>query len=277
MKKAVLVLRAGLQETLTDKKTIVLLVIIGFILDNGVRRLIRNAMQVGQPVGIFEGFIMCLNHPYYLILFLVGFIFIMGSIPRLDSGQVFLIYRTGKKNWFLGEVMQVAVSAFVYILLLLAGCVISTLKYCYVGNIWSNFTVYYEEAYKPLLSDSNRLIDGQVFRYYTPYASALHGILLLTLCLTLMGSIILFCAVMDKKLPGIVINLCLIFFVLIFNNSHAAVMWISPFCHAFLALHNIFVYKELSVPLAYSYLYLLVCEGVVMAAAFRQLKNKMFY
>lgn len=101
MKKVVLVLRAGLQETFFDKKIIVLLLIIGFIIDNGVRRMVNNALQAGQPLGIFEGFIMCVNHWYYLIIFLVGFIFILAGVPRLDSEQIFLIYRIGKKAGFL--------------------------------------------------------------------------------------------------------------------------------------------------------------------------------
>lgn len=277
MKKMLLVLRTGLQETFTDKKTIVLLLIIGFIIDNGVRRMVLNALQAGEPLGIFEGFIMCLNHTYYLIIFLIGFIFIMGNIPRLDSEQIFLIYRTGKKSWFFGEILQVTVSALAYILLLLASCVISCLKYCYTGNLWSNFTVYYEARYKELLCDNNRMIDVQIFQYYSPYASVLHGILLLVLCLTVMGTLILFYTIVEKKLFGIIINCLLIFFVLIFNNSHAVVMWLSPFCHAMLALHNVYVYKQLSVPLYYSYLYLILCEGILVFFSLRQLKNKMFY
>lgn len=55
MKKIILVLRAGLQETFTDKKIIVLLLIIGFIIDNGVRRMVNHALQVRQPLGVFEG------------------------------------------------------------------------------------------------------------------------------------------------------------------------------------------------------------------------------
>ena len=65
LKKTILVLRAGLQETFSDKKIIVLLLIIGFIIDNGVRQIVSNALQVEQPLGIFEGFIMCVNHWYY--------------------------------------------------------------------------------------------------------------------------------------------------------------------------------------------------------------------
>lgn len=277
LNKTFLVLRASLQETFTDRKVIVLLVLLGFILDDGIRPLVDNAMKVGQPLGIFEGFIMCLNHWYYLVLFLVGFIFMLASVPRLDSGQLLLIYRSGKKSWLFGEILQIAVSAAVYVLLLLAGCVIATAKYAYPGNIWSNFTTGYELEYKELLSDSQHLVDQQVFKYFLPYQAVIHGILLLILCMTLMGTVILYCSIIDKKLLGIILNVVLVFFVLIFYKYRIWVMWISPFCHAVLIMHNIFVYKKFSVPLYYSYLYLIILEGIMILLSCRALKNRLFY
>lgn len=272
-----LVMRAGLLETFTDKKNIVLLLLIGFILDNGVVVMVSNAKQVEQPIGVFESFLMCVNHWYYLIVFLVGFIFILANVPRLNSEQMLLIYRSGKKSWFFGELLQIAVFSVTYILCLLAGCIVCSAKYSYIGNIWSNFTVYYKTDYEELLADNNRFIDQQVFKYYLPYQSLMHAFFLLVLCLTVMGTVMLYFAIIDRKLIGILLNLVLVIFVIIFNEYRAPAMWISPFSHAVLALHNIYVYKQMSVPLWYSYLYLLLWEGVLICFSLRQLKNKMFY
>lgn len=277
MKKMMLVMRAGLQKTISDKKVIVLLLLIGFILDNGVRRMVNNSLQVQQPIGIFEGFIMCMNHWYYLIIFFVGFILILTDVPKLDSNQIFLIYRTGKKSWLLGEIFQIAVCAVAYILVLLIGCMISCAKYGFAGNVWSNFTLFYKTDYEKMLSDSNRFIDQQVFKYYLPYQSVIHCFFLVALCLVLMGTVILYFSIINKKLVGLVLNVVLILFVLVFNQYHARVMWLSPFCHAVLALHNTYVYKQLSVPLVYSYLYLILMEGLLIFISIKQLKKKMFF
>lgn len=276
IKKVFLVFYTGLQRTFSDRKMIILLLIIGFISDNGIRKMTNNALQVGQPIGIFEGFIMCTNHWYYLILFFIGFIFILTDVPRLDSNQLFIIYRTGKKQWLFGEILQIFVCAFAYVLALLAGCMLSCASYSYWGNVWSDFTIYYKSEYEGILADSNRFIDQQVFKYYRPFQAMIHCIILLTLCLTLMGTIILFFSIIHKKLVGIVLNVILILFVLIFNMYHAGIMWISPFCHAVLALHNIYVYKQRSVPIEYSYLYLLICQGIMLVASIKKLKNKRF-
>lgn len=277
MKKMCLVTRSGLQKTFSDKRNVMLLLIIGFILDNGVRVLVMHAQQVRQPIGIFEGFIMCMNHWYYLIIFLVGYVLILTGIPRLDSDQLLLIYRTGKKGWFFGELLQMAIVSLLYILLLFAGCVASVAKYSYIGNIWSNFTIDYKIRYESLLADNNRFVDQQVFKYYLPYEALVHSILLLLLCMVLMGTVTLYFSIRNKKLIAIIGNVVLILFVLIFNEYHTGIMWISPFCHAVLALHNTYVFKAFSVSLGYSYGYLLILEIGMILLSLKQLKKKMFY
>jgi hypothetical protein len=137
--------------------------------------------------------------------------------------------------------------------------------------------VYYKSEYEELLSDDYHFIDQQVFKYYLPYQAVLHSILLIILCMTLMGTVILFFAIINKKLVGIILNVIFILFVLIFNDYRAKIMWISPFCHAVLALHNIYVFKERSIPLLYSYLYLILLEGLMIFLSLRKLKTKIFY
>lgn len=277
MKKVLLILRPGLQESFADKKNIILLLIIGFILDNGVRVMVDHAKQVGQPLGVFETFIMCLNHWYYLVIFLVGYVLILTTIPRLDSDQLLLIYRAGKKGWFFGELLQITLYSLAYILLLMAGCMVCAAKYCYIGNIWSNFTIYYKSSYEKLLFDNNRFIDQQVFKYYSPYQAVIHGVVLLLLCMVLMGTVTLYFSIMNKKLVAILLNVISILFVLIFNNYRIGAMWLSPFCHAVLALHNRYVYTEFSVSLGYSYAYLVLLEIIMIGLSIKQLKKKMFY
>lgn len=77
-----------------------------------LRVMVDHAKQVGQPLGVFETFIMCLNHWYYLVIFLVGYVLILTTIPRLDSDQLLLIYRAGKKGWFFGELLQITLYFF---------------------------------------------------------------------------------------------------------------------------------------------------------------------
>ena len=150
-------------------------------------------------------------------------------------------------------------------------------KYSYVGNIWSNFTIYYKSSYEKLLSDNNRFIDQQVFKYYSPYQAVIHGVVLLLLCMVLMGTVTLYFSIMNKKLVAILLNVISILFVLIFNNYRIGAMWLSPFCHAVLALHNRYVYTEFSVSLGYSYAYLVLLEIIMIGLSIKQLKKKMFY
>lgn len=276
IKGILLVARTGLQRTFTDSKSIVLLIIIGFILDSGVRGMTDNAIAVGEPLGFTECFLMCINEGAYAVIFLAGFLFILSDVPRLDSSQIFLIYRTGKRNWLFGETLQVAVGAFLYTLLLFLGSIAASARYSFVGNTWSNFTVFYKK-YREMLSGSRLNVHERVYKYHLPYQAALHGFLLLFLCMVVMGTAIIFFSVIGKKAAGIVLNMVMVMLVLLFNEHRSMAMWVSPFCHAVLALHNVYVYRRLSVPLYWSYLYLAALEGLLLFLSLRKLERKMFY
>lgn len=276
-KDVLIVTVIGLKETFTDRKVIIILLIIGFILDNGVRGMVSHGIQIQQPLGFLEGFIMCINHWHYVVVFLVGFLFLISSVPRLDSHQILLIYRIGKKNWFFGEVLQIIASAFIFTFILLLGCIAVCAQYSFIGDKWSNYTSNYKQLYETVFAGSNLYIDEQVYKYYMPYKSALHGFILLVFCMIVMGTIVLFFSIIEKKIAGIILNIILVLFVLVFFEYRSNVMWLSPFCHAIIMLHNVYIFKQLSVPLYYSYIYMASLEGILIFLSLKMLKNKMFY
>ncbi len=271
--KVINVARTAFIKGIVDKKNIVMLLIIGFIVDNGVRAYIDNAVSVAQPVNIFEPFIMCCNNWYYMVPFMIGFLFVIVDTPRLDQGQIFLIYRAGKNGWLLGEIAAVAIQSIVYLTLLFAGTVAMSFKHAFVGNIWSFFTVDYDAKYKTLLGGSDLSVHKQVFKYYMPYTAFINTVILMFLCMLFLGMVLLFSSVVHKKIIGVVTNVVLLFFLIVFGDYHSPVMWISPYCHMVLAMHNNFVYRELSVSLLWSYLYFAVGLSTIYIISIRYLKN----
>jgi hypothetical protein len=180
--------------------------------------------------------------------FLHRFYFHFVRYPQIRQQSAFYYLQDRKKTVVHRRGAAGRTVASCYVLLLLLGSVLVSAKYSFWGNVWSNFTVNYKTDYEGILSNNNRFIDQQVFKYYMPFPALIHCILLLTLCLTLMGTVILLFSIINKKLIGIILNVILIIFVLIFNKHHIFFMWVSPFCHAVLALHNTYIYKQLSVP-----------------------------
>ncbi len=268
--------KASLLESITDRKNIILLLILGVMLDNGVRIFVEHAQQMGTPVNFAEGFLMCCNHWYYVVFLLIGFVFVLSDTPRLNEHRLFLIHRAGKKNWYFGEVLALCIYSFFYVLLFFLGTVAVCGKYSFVANVWSTFTVNYQSSYKELLSDSNRFVDQQVFKYYMPFEAAFHSFLLLWFCIIAMGLVILLFSILKKKMAGIIINLLMIVFVILFHGYRTLIMWISPFCHAVLMMHHVKVFKRMTVTVFWSYLYFVLLFAVLIFLSLKMLKRKEF-
>lgn len=276
LKNIINVTKTAVFKSLADRKNIILLIIIGFILDSGVKVMVQNAQTAGVPLNLFEGFIMCGNHWYFIVLLMMGFVFEFSNLPRLDEHQVLLIYRTGKVNWYIGEVLQICIYSISYVFILLAGTVAFCAGYSFTANQWSLFTVNYRYEYAEMLSNDYRYIDEQVFRYFYPNQAVIHGFLLLCLCLITMGMIMLLFSIIGRKMTGILLNVFLIVFVILFDQYRNPVMWVSPFCHAMLKMHNTYVYKLLSVPLGWSYLYYFIVMLALGIISIKLLKRKSF-
>lgn len=276
IKNIINVAKTATFKSIADRKNIVLIIIIGFILDSGVNTFVQNARTVGQPLNLFESFIMCTNHWYFIVLLMMGLVFEFSNLPRLDEHQVLLIYRTGKVNWYIGEVLQICIYSVSYVLILLAGTIACSAGYSFTANQWSLFTVNYRYEYAELLSNDYRHIDEQVYRYFYPNQALLHGFALLCLCLITMGMVMLLFSIIKKKIIGILLNVFMIVFVILFDQYRSLIMWISPFCHAMLKMHNTFVFKQLSVPLGWSYLYYFVVMLLLSIVSVKMLKKKWF-
>lgn len=270
------VTKTAFYKSMTDRKNIVLLLIIGFILDNGVAKFVSNTQKVNSSIYFGEGFIMCSNHWYYIVLLMFGFIFVMTDLPRLNHSQIFIIYRAGKIGWFIGELCNIIIYSLVYVLILLCGSIICCSRYSYIDNKWSEFTLNYEMLKLNIVSDSNRYIDYSIFKYYQPREALIHSFFLVWLCLIIMGMTILLFAILDKKKIAIIYNMIMILFVMIFFRYHARIMWLSPFCHAMIGLHNTFIYKRYSVSLAWSYIYDFIMINTLMITSILCLRKKSF-
>ena len=273
LKQVLLIARCGLHSTFTDTRMVIPLLLIGFIYDNGVRRFVESAKSVQAPIGMFEPFILCMNDWKYTVVFLLGFIFILSGIPRVNNEFYFYIHRADKLVWLFGELLNVIVSSFLYLSLLFLVCLAGGAVYSFPGNVWSRYVVDYELVYKAKASH-NITIDDSVFRYELPFKTALNAFLLMFLCLVVLGSIVLLLSIFGKKIIGLLLCVLCIGFMVIFSGYRSWWMWFFPTSHGVISLHHIYIYKKEMVELSFSYIYLLTAEFVLAVMSCVGLKRK---
>lgn len=276
IKQSLLIARCGLHETFTDTKMVILLLVIGFIYDNGARQMVEGAKQVGVPLGMTEAFIMCLNDWKYAILFLLGFMFLLVGVPRVNNEYIFFVQRAGKSIWLFGEVIHLFIAALLYTAMLLTVCIAGIATYSFIGNVWSDYVVDFEIKYRKIIGGKNT-INASVFRYDYPYRTAVNAFCLMVLCLLVLGTIVLLFSIINKKTIGLILVVVLIGCMVIFSGYRIWWMWLIPTSHSVIALHHIYVFKKYMVPLPYSYLYLVGMEAVLIFVSWLLLRKKNYY
>ncbi len=273
LKQVFLIARCGLYNTFTNTRMIIPPLLIGFIYDNGVRRFVDSAQSVQAPIGMFEPFILCMNNWKYTVVFLLGFIFVLSGIPRVNNEFCFFIHRADKLIWLFGEIVNVFLSSLLYLSLLFLVCLAGGASYSYPGNVWSKYVVDYELVYKGKTSYSIT-IDDSVFRYDLPFKTALNTFLLMLLCLVVLGSIVLLFSILNKKIIGLLLSVLFIGFMVIFSGYRSWWMWFFPTSHGVISLHHIYIYRSEMVGLGFSYVYLLTTFIILSLISCLMLKKK---
>ena len=277
VKQSFFIATLGLRETLTDTRMVLLLMVLGYIYNEGIYGLLQNAKTVQVPLGMFEGFIMCMNHFLYLVLFLMGFIFFLISIPKINSDYIFFVQRAGKKTWLFGEVINIGFVSMIYMGLMAVVSIVGVASYSFTGNVWSDYVLDYDLKYKEIVGGENMPIDHTVYRYDYPFRTALNAFLLMFLCLLVLGIVVLVFSIINKRIIGILLDVVFIGSVLLFENLRTGFMWIFPTSHSVIKLHHVFVFKKSMIPLPLSYCYFIVVEAVLIFVSCRLLKKKNYF
>ena len=269
-------MRSGLRHTFFNPNLVFVIGIFLLIYDSGIRKFCENMYETGNTANIFEGFVFCTNSWLYLMMLGMGFIILIIDTPASDSEDRFLIIRTGRKAWLFGETLRIVTASALYTLGFFVFSLLEMLPYVDVSNRWSYYTVNFEARYMETVPNGSHYIPVEVFRFYLPKTAALHSLLLLFIGFVDLGLIILFFSVIKIKIVGLLIDIVSILGIIFFNNVKKSMAWLLPFSHTQLSLHNTYVFKKLSFPLHWSYLYLCILGLCILGMSFAVLKKKDF-
>lgn len=95
---------------------IILVVIAAFIYICAVQPLEENAAIMGKPLNAIEPYIAALNSGSLLLIIPLGFLAISSDFPKIDGSAMFGLMRTGRKNWFLGQMINLVIMCAAYLI-----------------------------------------------------------------------------------------------------------------------------------------------------------------
>lgn len=254
---------------LCNPKMIIILVMLIFAYDYVICELISAADKMGMQVQIFEGFIGISNSQLLLMIIPVVFVGLMGDFPRVDGNAMFYIYRVGKSNWLMGQLLFAIMASGTYLMLILGFSVVTLSGRCFIENMWSEVTTkYYLFAPNDYLSTVANLTTGRLYNNLPPLDAMLHIMGLMFLMLVMISMMLLVSFVCKWRIAGIVITtgfLCLGNVLAYMENM---LRWFFPTAHAILEIHYDEIYRQPIMDIRMSYLYYIIWIGILFIIAY---------
>lgn len=227
-----------------------------FIQSYVVEEMLAHSEKMGMSIGIFEIFIAVANSTELCILIPAVYLLLNGDFPRRDGNTLLYVYRAGRYEWLLGQMLMSVLSILTYLGAVLAFCIFSGIRHCYIENQWSDvvtkYTTIFPDDKTTTVTD---LITGRLYNNFTPFQAFLYSISLLFCMLFFMSMLKLFFFLFGKATTGVAVGGCLIVFGWIFSLLDLKIKWIFPLSHAVEWQHCDEIFRTMTVSMQQSYLY----------------------
>ncbi len=158
----------------------------------------------GQPVSPWF-FPFLTTNDQMLLVMLLGVMLLFCDAPFLDSGQPYILLRTGKPRWLVGQILYIALGTAVYFLVLLLICFFWLLPNATFEADWGR--VYFSIAHsgRPIVPD-------RILQLFAPPAAIALSFLMVWLVGVFLGLLMFFLNMRFKRATGGVVATALVLF-----------------------------------------------------------------
>ena len=260
---------------ITNPRMVVLGILLVFVRSFCVQPMLQHAEKYGKPLNIAEPFLAVCNSGMLTLLVPIVFILLICDFPLMGGNTLFFIHRTGKQNWFLGQLLFVFSSIVTFLLVLFLGCAL--MSHGTFSSTWSDTVTKYNAAFPDEAEGFvSRLLPPNLYNQITLPEALLKAFLLMTLNLFLLALILCTMKMLYLRAAGLFSALALTAAGIAVCSLKNAAMWLFPAANTMIWLHYQEILKKQIVPTMYSYLYFTVLIAVLLAGDFFILRRLQF-
>lgn len=264
------ILRQGQMEYfmwLSNPRMAISLVLLVLIHSLVIQPLHQAARDMGQPIHLLEPLAALANSPLILLLLPVGFLVLMADFPRMDAGFLLQLYRTGRVNWALGELVMLCAAAATY----LAGVALATLLLTMLGPWsasmeWSYTVTEYSWNFDlPNVYTVASLLPKNLYQQMSLFTAVWKSWGFVFLYLVLGGCVMMAASMLRMKFAGILFNAAVMLSGTGLVLLGSEWMWLLPCAHTLVWAHHTEYFSDVVFPQWGSLLYFVV--GILLLSA----------
>ena len=221
-----------------NARMIILAVLAVFIYVCAVEPLNKNSAIMGKSLNALEPYIAALNSGSLLLIIPLGFMAISSDFPKIDGGVMFSLIRTGRVNWFWGQLINLLMMSMDYLIFIFFVSVIPLIFSGFWGNDWSEVALYFGMEFPEYSQNFGALLlPKNLFNHLSILDATLQSTLFVFLYLILLGMIMMCFAILGKKALGLIICGGIITLGSVLCSIRSTLMWALPMANSIVWLH----------------------------------------
>lgn len=266
MKKSIFVVKTEIFQTLRQTKILLIVFFMVMLYETVLSPMKALCAETQYSLQLSEPFILLCTKSTNLILTPLIYMVLLGGFPHCKT-QYFQMIRTGKRRWFWGEFIFIAVSSLVMTLILFFGSDLFLLDHIEAPDGWSSYMTIMNENFPELYNRNHLLfLDASIVAHGTPTGVMLYTVGMMWLYLVMIGVGILLGTIIGRRTPAMIgcVAVTVIGGSAIYFGS--ALQWLFPLVHMEFGLHYNSLFSQVYFPPWGSVLYLtlLLCGLIVL-------------
>ena len=246
-----------------------------FIRSFAVLPMLEQSEKYGEPLNVMEPFIAAGNSGMLALFLPLVFLLLISDFPIMGGNTIFFINRTGKLNWFLGQIVFIIISIFAYIGTILLSCMVMS-KGTF-STEWSNVITKFNAAFPDEAGGFvSKLIPSNLYNQIPILNAVIGTVLLIAMYLLTLALILCLMKMLYLRGAGLLSALTVIVLGAASCSLKINVMWIFPTANTLMWLHYKEILKEPITPVENSFLYFLILIAVLFIANLFVLRNLQF-
>lgn len=239
---------------LTDPRIIIVLILFIVMKTIVVDALLERAGKFGDSLNALEPFVAIGNSGVLVMLIPCVFFIMISDYPKMTGNTLFFIQRTGKRNWYFGQ-MLFLMEAIASIILssLLVSMVLSKGK---MSAGWSDVVTRYEARFPSETGNFvSAYLPSNLYNQLSLYSAFFQTIILLILYLFLLSMIIYFFKLIHIQSFGVLAAMAVVAAGVVTTSLDISLKWFFPTANTIVWLHYTEILREAAYPIWASYVY----------------------
>lgn len=257
-----------------------------------MQRIMECSMLFHTDIQIFELFIWCFADSDSILFVSLAILLFLFQIPRLDTPAYYLIFRKGKMDWLLGQVLTSVLISLAYTMFLLGSSMLLALGGSNVvwGDQWSDTATIL--SFAPENFEVALTVVRKTIKLTTPYDCAATIFFLMAQYILFLTLLNLIFSLISGKKAGIVAVIVVSLYAYLLNPDKLTALlhvpeevrdvanviaaWISPLNHATYAMHR-FGYGDFPSILQSHMVFGIINLGLLLGAWFSVKKTERIF